>query len=134
MHKSKLIYLTRALMVMIIMPSFAFCSNPSQSRQSNRNETINELFEADVDISITAKPSEVQLFEGAKTSVYTYQAELIKGSESSLQEIPNSYLGPIIRVKPQQKIRVRFHNELPDESIIHWHGLHVPHEIGRAHV
>ena len=129
MHKSKLIYLTRALMVMIIMPSFAFCSNPSQSRQSNRNETINELFEADVDISITAKPSEVQLFEGAKTSVYTYQAELIKGSESSLQEIPNSYLGPIIRVKPQQKIRVRFHNELPDESIIHWHGLHVPHEM-----
>ena len=56
-------------------------------------------------------------------------AELIKGSESSLQEIPNSYLGPIIRIKPQQKIRVRFHNELPDESIIHWHGLHVPHEM-----
>lgn len=129
MQKSKLKNLTRALMALIIMPSFAFCGNQAQSRQSNHNVTINELFEADVDISITAKPSEVQLFEGAKTAVYTYEAELIKGKGNSLQEIPYSYLGPIIRVKSQQKVRIRFHNELPDESIIHWHGLHVPHEM-----
>ena len=111
MHKSKLTNLTRALMALIIMPSFAFCSNQEQNRQSNHNETINELFKADVDISITATLSEVQLFEGAKTAVYTYQAELIKGGSNSLQEIPYSYLGPIIRVKPQQEIRVSFHNE-----------------------
>ena len=67
--------------------------------------------------------------EGQKTDVYIYQAVLIKGKRSSLQEIPNAYLGPIIRVKPQEKIRVRFNNELSDESIIHWHGLHVPHEM-----
>ena len=70
------------------------------------------MFEADVDISITAKPSEVQLFEGAKTAVYTYQAELIKGESNSLQEISYSYLGPIIRVKPQHKACNSFHNEL----------------------
>lgn len=116
-------------MVLIIMPSFAFCHNDGQNKQLRNNQTINESFDADIDISITANPSEVQLFEGQKTAVYTYHAELIKGASSSLQEIPNSYLGPIIRVKPQQKIRVRFNNELSDESIIHWHGLHVPHEM-----
>ena len=72
-------------MALIIMPSFVFCSNQAQSRQSNHNETINEKFEADVDVSITAKPSEVQLFEGPKTAVYTYDAELIKGEDNSLQ-------------------------------------------------
>ena len=116
-------------MILFIMPLFAFCTHGAQSNQSNSNRVINELFEADVDISITAKPSEAQLFEGPKTAVYRYEAELIKGDKNSLQEIPYSYLAPIIRVKPQQKIRVRFHNELPDESIIHWHGLHVPHEM-----
>ena len=116
-------------MALIIMPSFAFCHNEGQNKQSNNSQTINESFVADVDITITAKPSKMQLLEGQKTAVYTYHAELIKGESSSLQEIPNSYLGPIIRVKPQQKIRVRFNNELPEESIIHWHGLHVAHEM-----
>ena len=106
MKKNRLKHLARALMALIIVPSLAFCHNEGQSRQSNHNDTINESFVADVDIYITAKPSEVQLFEGQKTAVYIYQAELIKGESSSLQEIPNSYLGPIIRVKPQQKIRV----------------------------
>lgn len=106
-----------------------FATNEGQNKQLSNNQTINESFDADIDISITAKPSEVQLFEGQKTAVYTYHAKLIKGASSSLQGIPNSYLGPIIRVKPQQKIRVRFKNELSEESIIHWHGLHVPHEM-----
>ena len=129
MKKTSIKYLTGALMALIIMPSFVFCHSSAQNKQSNSSLTINESFEADIDIAITAKPSEVQLFEGQKTAVYSYDAELIKGESSSLQKIPQSYLGPIIRVKPQQKIRVRFTNELPEESIIHWHGLHVPHEM-----
>ena len=106
-------------MVLIILPSFVFCHSNGQNKRANNHHIVNESFEADVDISLTAVPSEVQLFEGEKTDVYTYKAELIKGDKSSLQEIPNSYLGPIIRVKQNQKIRVRFNNELPDESIIH---------------
>ncbi|MGD9194185.1 MAG: multicopper oxidase domain-containing protein, partial [Desulfobacterales bacterium] len=38
-------------------------------------------------------------------------------------------LGPIIRVRKNQKIRIHFKNNLPDRSIIHWHGLHVPAEM-----
>ena len=55
-------------MALIIMPLFVFCTRGAQNNQSNSNRTINELFEADLDISITAKPSEVQLFEGPKTA------------------------------------------------------------------
>ena len=114
---------------MIIMPSFAFCQNSKQQKRSSDQFTIKESFEPDIDISLTATPAEIQLFEGEKTAIYTYSSELIKGESSSLQIIPNSYLGPVIRVKPNQKIRIRYNNELPDESIIHWHGLHVPQEM-----
>ncbi|HLF96198.1 MAG TPA: multicopper oxidase domain-containing protein, partial [Methylococcaceae bacterium] len=40
------------------------------------------------------------------------------------------YLGGILRVRKGQKVRVLLRNELPGgaENIVHWHGLHVPHE------
>ena len=129
MKNNKLKLIAGVLIALLVIPLFAFCQNSKQQQQSSSHFTITESFDPDVDISLTATPSETELSEGPKTAVYTYEAELIKGESSSLQEIPSSYLGPIIRVKPQQKIRVRFHNELADESIIHWHGLHVPHEM-----
>ncbi|SEA52855.1 hypothetical protein SAMN05216365_1734 [Porphyromonadaceae bacterium NLAE-zl-C104] len=129
MKKKKLKQITRVLIILVIMPSFAFCNNSKQQKRSSNQFTITESFEPDIDISLTATPAELQLFEGEKTAIYTYRSELIKGDSSSLQQIPNSYLGPIIRVKPNQKIRIRYNNELPDESIIHWHGLHVPEEM-----
>lgn len=129
MKKTKLKQITRVLILLVIIPSFAFCNNSKQQKRSSNQFTITDSFEPDIDISLTATPAEIQLLEGEKTAVYTYTSELIKGDSSSLQQIPNSYLGPIIRVKPNQKIRIRYNNELPDESIIHWHGLHVPEEM-----
>lgn len=40
-----------------------------------------------------------------------------------------SYLGPIFRVKKGQHVQVRLKNELPDPTIIHWHGLRVPEDM-----
>ena len=129
MRKNKSKQIMRALILLIIMPSFAFCQNSKQQKRSSNQFTVTESFEPDIDISLTATPAEIQLFPGEKTQIYTYHSELIKGESSSLQQIPNSHLGPVIRVKPNQKIRIRFNNELPEESIIHWHGLHLSQEM-----
>src|SRR5690606_35561583 len=37
-----------------------------------------------------------------------------------------TYLGPIIRVRRGQRVRIDLLNELPEPTIVHWHGLHVP--------
>ena len=129
MRINKLNQIMRALIILVFMPSFAFCQNSKQQKRSSNQFTLTESFEPDIDISLTATPADIQLFSGEKTQIYTYRSELIKGESSSLQLIPNSYLGPVIRVKPNQKIRIRYNNELPEESIIHWHGLHVPQEM-----
>lgn len=40
-----------------------------------------------------------------------------------------TYLGPVIRVKRGQRVRINFTNQLPEATIIHWHGLYVPERM-----
>jgi len=85
----------------------------------------NDFF-PDVELSLTATPSEVQIFAGQPTTVWQYTGQVIKGDPTNLMHLDQSYLGPIIRVRRHQKVRIHFENNLPARSIIHWHGLHVP--------
>lgn len=83
-------------------------------------------FVPDVEIAIKATQSQRSILPGSDTAVWTYEGTLLRGDPSNLQPLQNSYLGPIIRVRKGQKVRVQFTNNLPEPSIIHWHGLIVP--------
>ncbi len=83
-------------------------------------------FIPDLDIALTAAPGEISLFPGNPTGVWSFRGQVLKGDSKHLINLARSYLGPIIRVNRGQKIRIRFTNDIPDETIIHWHGLHVP--------
>lgn len=80
----------------------------------------------DLEISLTAVPDQIELFPGEKTTVWRYRGEVISGPVAAIQELQGSYLGPTIHVNQGDRIRVHFKNELPEPTIIHWHGLHVP--------
>ncbi len=82
--------------------------------------------EPDVEIRLTAKPGQVKIFPGAQTGVWRYEGEVLQGPAESIQTIPGSYLGPIFHLNTGTNLRVHFTNELPEESVVHWHGLHVP--------
>ncbi len=83
-------------------------------------------FMPDVEIALQATPDQVQILSGAPTNVWRYQAEVLSGPTNVVQPIPNTYLGPIFHFRPGMKVRIRFTNNLTEESIVHWHGLHVP--------
>jgi FtsP/CotA-like multicopper oxidase with cupredoxin domain len=53
----------------------------------------------------------------------------LQGDSASVTNLPNNYLGPVLRVRNGQHVRVRFTNELPEPSIVHWHGMLVPAEM-----
>jgi blue copper oxidase len=36
------------------------------------------------------------------------------------------YLGPTLRVRRGDEVLVNVHNELDEETTVHWHGLHLP--------
>jgi FtsP/CotA-like multicopper oxidase with cupredoxin domain len=81
---------------------------------------------ADVELALTALPAEVNILPGQATKVWRYQAEVLKGDPAAVQGVEGSYLGPILRLRKGQKVRVQFRNQLPEQSIIHWHGVLVP--------
>lgn len=84
---------------------------------------------ADVHIELRAEPDLVQIRSGQPTRVWRYRGKLLRGNAGALETSADTYLGPIIRVRRGQRVRIDFVNGLPESSIIHWHGLHVPEDM-----
>ena len=83
-------------------------------------------FDPDLEISMISYRTQIPIFPGSPTRVWSYKGQVLKGDQARLINIDSSYLGPIIRVNRGEKIRINFINDVPDETIVHWHGLHVP--------
>jgi len=86
-------------------------------------------FQPDIEVELVAAAREHAFYQGKPTTVWSYAGRLLKGEPSRLILLPDSALGPTIRVKRGEKIRVFLNNALPEPTIIHWHGLHVPEEM-----
>jgi FtsP/CotA-like multicopper oxidase with cupredoxin domain len=88
-------------------------------------------FVADVEIDLRSQVSSADILPGGSTAVWKYEAALLKGDASVLTRLEGSYLGPIIRVKKGQRVRIHYANELPtaQPSIVHWHGLRLPEDM-----
>jgi FtsP/CotA-like multicopper oxidase with cupredoxin domain len=80
----------------------------------------------DLEFRIRSVPGEVKILDGPATQVWRYEGEVLRGDAQNLQSIADSYLGPILRASKGQHVRVHYENQIPQESIIHWHGMHVP--------
>ncbi len=64
-----------------------------------------------VEVTLTAAPARLALLPGAPTDVYAYNGR-----------IP----GPTLEVHEGDRVIIHFHNELPEPTTVHWHGLHLP--------
>ena len=80
----------------------------------------------DVHIELHAVQDNVAIRPGEQTQVWRYRGKLLRGDASALDAWAGNYLGPIIRVRRGQRVRIDLINALPESTIIHWHGLHVP--------
>ncbi|MEW5956966.1 MAG: multicopper oxidase family protein [Chloroflexota bacterium] len=87
-----------------------------------------EDFMPDVEISLTAAEKWVQILPGAQTRVWSYEGQLLSGSGVTVQNLPGCYLGPILRAQSGKKVRIFFHNNLAEDSVVHPHGLRVPED------
>ncbi len=80
-------------------------------------------------ISLVARPGRSAILPGNRTSVWSYRGKLKDGAADTLTPIRGSYLGPVIRVRRGDRVRIVYSNRIPEESIVHWHGLHVPDDM-----
>ena len=100
--------------------------SPAAAMSASTLRAQMEPFVPDAEISITAAEKWVQILPGAQTRVWGYEGQLLGGSGVTVQAVPGSYLGPIIRAQSGQKLRILFHNNLAEDSVIHPHGPRVP--------
>jgi len=82
-----------------------------------------------VEISLRAARASYDILPDGATRVWQYQGSLLQGPPTSLQTLPDSYLGPILRLRRGQTLRAQFENQINEPSIVHWHGLSVPAEM-----
>lgn len=92
------------------------------------NTNPNPAFRPDVEIEFTSRIAEVQILPGARTSVFKYDGHVLRGPKTVLKTL-SGYLGPTLSLVHGQKVRILFYNKLPEPSIIHWHGMHVPQNM-----
>ncbi|WP_300089134.1 multicopper oxidase domain-containing protein [uncultured Nitrosomonas sp.] len=102
-----------------VIPGFASTEN------RKLNQMPNSAFKPDVEIALTAQTAEVQILPGTKTRVLKYSGKLLQGPQTAIRELPG-YLGPVLNFEQGQKVRLFFHNQLPEPCVTHWHGMHVP--------
>jgi FtsP/CotA-like multicopper oxidase with cupredoxin domain len=62
-------------------------------------------------LHLTAEPTRLSLLPGVETDVYAYNG---------------SVPGPTLELREGDDVVIRFRNNLPEPTTIHWHGLHIP--------
>lgn len=82
-------------------------------------------FNPDVELELNAVPGEIGVLPGNATRVWRYTGRVVRGNPQALSFLDGSQHVPVIRARRGQAIRITFTNQLPEDSIVHWHGLHI---------
>lgn len=98
------------------------------AHRQNAGAAASPDFHPDLEIELVAAPVEASLFPGRPTQAWQFRGRVLKGSPAGFQMLPGNMV-PVIRARNGQKLRIHFINNLPEESIVHWHGLHIVHEM-----
>lgn len=96
--------------------------------RSTASQQATASFAPDLELALTATRGDASILPGAATRVLTYAADVMTGDPNAVTTL-DGYLGPILRVRRGQKVRVNFNSKLDEESIIHWHGLILPERM-----
>jgi len=82
-------------------------------------------FNPDVELELNAAPGEIRVLPGNATRLWRFTGRVLRGDPRSLSFLDGSGHIPVIRARRGQKLRIHFTNQLPEDSIVHWHGLHI---------
>ncbi len=83
-------------------------------------------FHPDVEIELKQEAVKIPIFDGPRTTVWKIYGKVLKGSPGTVDNLSGTYLAPTLHLQTGQKVRIYLKNNLSAESILHWHGLHVP--------
>jgi FtsP/CotA-like multicopper oxidase with cupredoxin domain len=101
----------------VASPASTRGGSPAPAMPRARVETAPPLLEnqsavpGTVEVTLTAEPARLSLMPGTMTEAFAYNGR-----------VP----GPTLEVREGDRVIVHFRNNLPVETTVHWHGLHLP--------
>lgn len=91
---------------------------PLEDSKGLNELTIPPLLEkntsGDVDYTLTAQEGNRMLLEGQETETYGYNGD---------------FLGPVLKLRKGETVRIKTVNALDEDTTFHWHGLDVPGDV-----
>lgn len=99
---------------------------PAKAQSRQGAATASGSFTPDLELELRAVQDRIPLFAGTPTQVWRYRGKVLKGDSQAVTHDSDSPVGPVIRVRRGMRVRIHFINELPQPSVVHWHGLIVP--------
>jgi FtsP/CotA-like multicopper oxidase with cupredoxin domain len=81
-------------------------------------------FNPDLELDLVAEETTQSLLPGEATRLWRYRGRVIAGDQAAFSTLPGGQI-PVIRVRKGQRLRIFFKNEIPEQTIVHWHGLHI---------
>lgn len=122
--------LTLSFLVAVLsgMPGCTGLDLPGTDQTVEPAGQLSPDFEPTLDLRLRATKGTAQIFEGSLTltDLFVYVPEVLSGDATRVASLPGSYVGPIIRARQGDRLRIRLSNELDEPTIIHWHGMRVP--------
>ncbi len=103
-------------------PKLLFAGSSGAGNKASPN------FKPDIEIELKQEVVQVPIFNGPRTRVWKVYGKVLKGAQETVNNL-STYLGPTLHLRKGQKVRIFLKNNLPAESILHWHGLHVPADM-----
>jgi len=79
----------------------------------------------DVELRLRAELTRTPILPGASTPTIRFAGEVVRGRSDALRDV-GGYLGPTLDLRRGERVRIHFDNQLPEASVIHWHGMLVP--------
>jgi FtsP/CotA-like multicopper oxidase with cupredoxin domain len=59
-------------------------------------------------------------------TLQTGSTRIVPAGDSETWGVNGAFLGPTVRARRGDEVAFRVHNELPEDTSIHWHGMHLP--------
>ncbi len=84
---------------------------------------------ADLELELVAAPEPVRLRPERAETMWRYRARVISGDPGAVVDPGPPFPGPVIRARQGQALSIRFRNDLPEETTVHWHGLEMPDDM-----
>lgn len=114
----------KSLLIPIILATLVnSCSNNSETKVNNKNENFSKALAIPAVLNdLNDNPDKAEF----KLNIQKGKMKFIEGLETSTYGYNGSYLGPVIRVKRGNQVKVNVQNNLQEETTVHWHGLKIP--------